>query len=269
MTTPSRSSADLEKPGRTAAGRARVEKRPTVAQYSVYMEVMPGEACMAHVPDLPGCCATGADEEGALTVLSERVPHHRAWRERHGLPRAGGESVALTVKQVVSGVRPWAPNGASALFSIDRRLLTDQELDEHLRVLACARADLLRTAHALPRGAFDEVAPGQSRTVRQTLVHLADTEEWLVSRLGRRTRVEEPDPLRRLVDVRARTIEHLMRYDREDRDLIFIPTERLSDDPEEMWSLRKFFRRLIEHELEHTEEVEAAAAHWLQGTGQN
>jgi len=235
--------------------------------YSVYLELLPGEACAAHVAELPGCHVTAADEREALMSLPERIEQHRAWRERHGLPRVADAGAPFIVKQVVTGPRPWAPNGASALFSIDRRLLTDQELDGHLRVLACARADLLRAAHAIPRGAFDDAVLGQDRTIREMLVHLADREIWLMSRLGRRITVEERDPVRRLVDVRARTLEHLMRYGREDRDLIFIPTDQVSDDPEEMWSLRKFLRRLIEHELEHMERLRAAALHWSHGTG--
>jgi hypothetical protein len=231
------------------------------------MELAPGEACMAHIAELPGCFALGPDEAQTLALLPERIERHRAWREAHGLARIGDDERRVVVRQSVVGPRPWAVNGASALFSLDRRLLTDQELDQHLRVLACAREDLLRAAHAIPRGAFDEPAPGQRRTVRETLLHLAETEVWLMSRLGRRIDVVEPDPVRRVVDVRSRTLEHLMRYDRADRDLIFIPTDRQSDDPQEMWSLRKFLRRLIEHELEHLEELEAGALRWSHGTG--
>jgi hypothetical protein len=222
---------------------------------------------MAHVAELPGCFALARDDEEVLAALPERVQHHRAWRDAHGLPRVGDDAYHAVVRQTVVGPRPWSANGASALFSLDRRLLTDQEFDHHLRVLACARTDLLRAARAIPRGAFDEPTPGMRRTVRATLQHLAETEAWLMSRLGRRIDVTEPDPLRRLVDVRSCTLEHLLRYDREDRDLIFIPTERRSDDPEEMWSLRKCLRRLIEHELEHLEELQTGARHWSHGTG--
>ena len=224
---------------------------------------------MAHVAELPGCSVLARDEEEALAVLPERVARHRAWRDGHGLPRVGDDEYRAVVRQTVVGPRPWSPNGASALFSLDRRLLSDQEFDDHLRVLACARADLLQAAHAIPRGAFDEPTPGLRRTVRGTLLHVAETEEWLLSRLGRRIDVPEPDPVRRAVDVRSCALEHLLRYDRADRDLIFIPTERQSDDQEEMWSLRKCLRRLIEHELEHLEDLRAGALHWSDGTGQD
>ena len=40
-----------------------------------------------------------------------------------------------------------------------------------------------------------------------------------------------------------------------------------SEDPDEMWSLRKFFRRLIEHELDHLEDLQIAESHWSHGTG--
>jgi predicted RNase H-like HicB family nuclease len=238
-----------------------------ISLYSVYMEATPGEACMAHVAELPGCFVLAADESDALARLPDTIRQYRQWLHAHGVPAPGDDAFDLTVQQVVGGPRPWMPNGAGALFSIDRRLLGDAELELHLRVLACARADLLRAVHAAPRGAFDDLAPGQARTLRQVLTHLADSEEWLASRLGRTVAVREPDPVRRLVDVRARTLEHLVRYDREDRDLVFVPRDRPSDDPEEMWTLRKLLRRLIEHELGHLVDVRSAVAYWTQGTG--
>lgn len=238
-----------------------------VAPYNIYIEIAPSEACDAHVAELPGCHLHAINESDALARLPETIDRHRAWRERHSLPRIGDEGAPLIIRQSVHGPRPWRITGASALFAIDRRLLTDHEFDAHLRLLACARSDLLRAAHAIPRGAFDDLIPGEDRTVREILVHVADTEEWLISRLGRRIRVTEADPLRRAVDVRARALEHLMRYDREDRDLIFIPTERTSEDPEEMWTLRKSLRKLIEHELDHLEDLRIASEHWSHGTG--
>ena len=240
---------------------------PPMTHYTVFMEATPGEACMAHVAELPGCFVLAADENEAMALLPDEVRRYRLWLHGHGVPAPGEDAAGLTVQQIVNGPRPWMPNGAGTLFSIDRRLLDDNEIELHLRVLACARVDLLRAVHAAPRGAFDDLAPGQHRTLRQVLTHLADSEEWLVSRLGRTVAVHEPDPVRRLVDVRARTLEHMVRYDRADRDLIFVPRARPSDDPEEMWSLRKLLRRLIEHELEHLADVRAAVAHWTQGTG--
>lgn len=238
-----------------------------MASYSVFLEVAPGEACMAHVAELPGCFVLAADEAAALALLPEQIQRHQRWLRGHGLPVPADDEPELVVQQVVSGPRPWTPNGASALFAIDRRVLSDAELELHLRVLACARSDLLHAIHSAPRSVFDDLAPGQSRTLRQLLTHLADMEEWFISRLGRAISVREPDPVRRLVDVRARTLEHLARYDREDRDLVFMPRTRPSDDPEELWTLRKLLRRLIEHELEHLADVRASVAHWTQGTG--
>jgi hypothetical protein len=230
--------------------------------YHVYLEVAPGDGCLAHVGELPGCCALARDEEAALAALPERIRQHRVWRHGHGLPAGGDDPIELVVKQVVHGLRPWSAFGAGALFSIDRRILDDHELELHLQLLAHARADLLHAVHAVPRGAYDDEIPGHPRTLRQTLTHLADTEEWLVSRLGRVVTVHEPDPVRRLVDVRSRTLEQLIRHDREDRDLVYVPTTRPSDDPEEMWTLRKLLRRLLEHELEHLADVQASLARW-------
>jgi len=232
--------------------------------YTICMESVPEIACMAHVAELPGCHTLASGERAALAALPAVIERHRAWRQAHGLSAGGDNAVTLTVAQVINGPRPWQLAGASALFSLDRRILDDGEIAEHLRLLACARADMLRGAHAVPRGAYDEALPAHPRTLRQLLTHLADTEVWLLSRLGRRVAVAEPDPLRRLIDVRARALEHITRYDREDRDLVFVPTAQPSEDPDEMWTLRKLLRRMIEHELAHLEDMDAAVAHWSQ-----
>ena len=237
--------------------------------YSVCIEIAPGQACMAHVSELPGCWVLTSDEADALARLPAAIERHRAWLRSHGLPGGGTEPFVLVVRQTVTGPRPWTHNGASALFAMDRRLFDDAEFSLHLHMLACARSDLLRAVAAIPRGAFDDRVPGERRTVRETLTHLADMEEWFISRLGRTVQVREPDPVRRLVDVRARTVEHLTRYAPEDRDLVFVPTLRPSDDPEELWTLRKLMRRLLEHELEHLEDVRVSRAHWTTGTGES
>jgi uncharacterized damage-inducible protein DinB/predicted RNase H-like HicB family nuclease len=233
------------------------------------MEIAPGQACMAHVSELPGCWVLASDAAEALARLPTAIERHRAWLQTHGLPGGGEDAIELVVRQTVTGPRPWTPNGASALFSVDRRLFDDMEFSLHLHLLACARSDLLRAVTAIPRGAYDDRLPGERRTVRETLTHLADMEEWFVSRLGRSVQVHEPDPVRRLVDVRARTVEHLARYAPEDRDLVFVPTTRPSDDPDEPWTLRKLLRRLLEHELEHLEDLRRGRSYWSTGTGES
>lgn len=235
--------------------------------YTVYLEVSIGEACMAHVAELPGCYLLAPDQPAALTALPAEVERFRVWLHEHGItpPPIAGD--VFRVREVIADARPWAPNGAAALFAIDRRPLDDRELALHLEVLAAARADLLALLRLIPRAALDERAPGLPRTLRQTLAHLAGAEAWHISRLGPAIDTTEPEPVRRLVDIRARAIAQLSRHARADRDLVYVPRTALSDDPEESWTLRKVLRRMIEHELLHLTDVRACVERWLGGTG--
>lgn len=240
---------------------------PADGGYTVYLEVSAGEACMAHVAELPGCYLLAPDQRAALAALPAEVTRFRVWLHQHGITAPVVAGGALRVRESISGARPWAPNGAAALFAIDRRPLNDQELALHLAVLAGARADLLALLHTVPRAAFDERLLGQARTLRETLAHLAGAEAWHVSRLGPAIDTREPEPVRRLVDIRARAIAQISRHARSDRDLVYVPRTALSDDPDESWTLRKVVRRMIEHELLHLVDVRTCAAHWLGGAG--
>jgi predicted RNase H-like HicB family nuclease/uncharacterized damage-inducible protein DinB len=237
------------------------------AGYSACIEVADGDGCLAHVVELPGCRVFAATPEQAIEALPEAITRHRHWRHQHGLPCPDTDPTIVRVRQVVEHVRPWTPYGAGALFGSDRELLDDANLDLYLQVLAAARLDLLTTLQAMPRGLYDEQLGGLPMTIRQMCLHLAETEVWIVSRIGRVVVAAEPDPIRRMIDVRARTLEHIARYDREDRDLVYIPTERHSSDPEEAWTLRKVLRRLIEHEFDHLDDARVALAHWQGGSG--
>src|SRR5262249_43494194 len=98
-------------------------------------------------------------------------------------------------------------------------------------------------------------------TVRGTLAHLAGAEEWYVSRLGQRSAAEQANlhVVQRLVDGRARAVEALLRLSPRQRDLVYVPTENPSDDPDEAWTLRKVLRYFLEHELAHLRSLRALA----------
>lgn len=238
-----------------------------VTSYTVCVEVSADGTCMAHVAELPGCAVLAVNLDRAMLKLPEEIARHRRWRQTHGVPAGTDEKIHLVLGEIVRDVQPWRSDATGALFHVDRRPLDDDEFAGRMRLLACARADLLRAVHAAPRGAFDDEIPGLPRTLRETLLHLAESEAWLLSRLGQEPPLHEPDPVRRLVDVRARTAAQLARFSPGDRDLVFVPSIHGSGASGEMWTQGKFLRRLLEHELLHLGDVEEALARWSSGSG--
>lgn len=229
--------------------------------YHAYLEVDETGACLAHVPDLAGCTAGGVSRETAIAALPHAVRAYLDWCGAHGDPLPDDGVIEIVIGEVVQGCRPWKLGGAHALFSVDRVPLGDAELRTYLRRMGYARADLLDLVRAQP-AAFLAMPDMEHGTVRGALLHLASTEAWYLSRLGQR--IVEPDPdagaVEQLVDSRARVVESVLRLSPRQRDLVYVPTDRPSDNPEEGWTLRKVLRRFLEHELTHLSALREAAS---------
>ncbi|MFN8559604.1 MAG: type II toxin-antitoxin system HicB family antitoxin [Dehalococcoidia bacterium] len=228
--------------------------------YHAYLEEDVSGICAAHVPDLAGCLAAGATREAALAALPDAVRAYLSWCGAHGDPLPDDGAVEVAVAEVARGYRPWLRGGANALFSVDRAPLGDAELRTYLRRMGYARFDLLALLRLVPPAALDTVPPDGGDTVRQIVTHIADTELWYASRIGHRPTAPGDDIMHRLVDERARVVEAILRLAPRQRDLVYVPTEQRSEDPEEAWTLRKVLRRLLEHELEHLRALQAHAA---------
>ena len=228
--------------------------------YHIYLEEDADGRCLAHVPDLAGCIAAGENRAEALDALPAAIQRYLDWCGAHGDPVPQDNAIDLAVVETQRGYGPWRRGSANALFSVDRAPLADPELRTYLRRLSYAHADLLAWVRALPEGGLDAPAPARGGTVRETLGHIADSELFYLSRMGQRISMEsEPeDVLSRLIDCRARAVEAILRLSPRQRDLVYVPTEQPSDDPEEGWTLRKVLRRMLEHELEHLHALQAA-----------
>ena len=228
--------------------------------YHAYLEEDEDGMCLAHVPDLAGCTAAGVHRAAALAALPDAIRAYLDWCGAHGDPVAGDGAIEVAVAEVARGCRPWRRGGANALFSVDRAPLGDGELRTYLRRMSYARSDLLELVRGLPAEAFDAPPADGGQTVHAVLKHLADTEAWYLSRLGQHITVQADgaDIVRRLVDSRARAVEAILRLSPRQRDLVYVPTDRPSEDPEEGWTLRKVLRRFLEHELEHLRALRGA-----------
>jgi predicted RNase H-like HicB family nuclease/uncharacterized damage-inducible protein DinB len=227
-------------------------------RYHVYLEEDDSGRCMAHVPDLAGCAVTGPDRTTALAALPAAIRAYLQWCGEHGEPLPADETVEVVVVEVVHGCRPWRQGGAHALFSVDRAPLGDAELRAYLRRMSYARGDLLTFVRGLPPHTLDTAPPGVP-SVRAVLTHLIETEAWYLSRLGQRVPAVQDgsDIVQHLVDSRARAVEVILRLSPRQRDLVYVPTENPSDNPEEGWTLRKVLRCFLEHELGHLHELRA------------
>jgi ribosomal protein S18 acetylase RimI-like enzyme/predicted RNase H-like HicB family nuclease len=227
--------------------------------------------------DFPGAFAWGPTRDEAMARVASAVHRFVEWLEDHG--EAPDHALPATTSIVEEVVAYRLPDGyeVNATFDGDRRTATRAELDETLRRLDYARADLLElcaridafeaTGGSLASKArdADAISDGAAagRTSDEVLAHIAGAETWFISRLDGSARYEgSRSGMEYLTSSHAFLRENLLRLFDED------PARSRVDGKGEEWTLAKVFRRAIYHSLDHLHELDrrlAIAEHLVDG----
>lgn len=218
---------------------------------------------MAHVLDLAGCCVRATSRDEAIRRLPEAIREYHAWLQAHG---AGGglpdAEIKIEVAEEIHGVGPFDPGDAAGLFIPDRILVTTAEMGDYFRLMAYSRSDLLRLVNNLSDSVLDRQPDIESFSIRHILRHIGNAEEWYVSRLQPPEKLphewngDDQLPIFDFLDMERRTaLECLRKLTKEQHSQIFYPTQ-WTEHPEEPWTLRKVLRRFVEHEREHTAQID-------------
>jgi uncharacterized damage-inducible protein DinB/predicted RNase H-like HicB family nuclease len=251
----------------------RTKEEVYMAEIPVYLEIADDGTCMAHAVTLVGCSARAPTQEEALRQLPEAIAAYYAWLRRHGEPApAAGEPIEIEIAGESRGYGPFDPGDAAALFPPDREPISPEEMEQHFRLMAYSRADLLALVQPLPHDLLDWQPDPGSHSLRQVLRHVGNAEEWYVSRLVLPETLPpewEHDEDLRLIEFlemeRRTAVARLRQLTKEERSNVFYPTA-WTRHPEEPWTAHKVLRRFLEHEQEHTAQVReilAARRRWL------
>ncbi|MFQ6102341.1 MAG: DinB family protein [Anaerolineae bacterium] len=243
--------------------------------YRVYLEIADDGRCMAHVLNpstgdstasphssgqaLPGCIVRAPTRDEALSRVPEATRETHAWLRRHGEPAPPeDESIGIEIAGESTGLGPFDPGDAAALFPPDREPVTPEEMEWAFRMMTHARADLLALVRGLPDDVLDWQPGPRSFSIRRLLRHVGNAEEWYVSRIVEPETLpsewehDEELPIFEFLEMERRTaLARLRQLTEEERSGVFHPT-RWTNHPEESWTARKVLRRFLEHEREHT-----------------
>jgi len=229
----------------------------------VYVEAGADGECMAHVLDLPGCISRGHSQEEALDRVPAAIAGYQEWLERHGERLDGPDTEPVTVRVVetIEGPVPFRHGDRAALFQPDLLPVQPEDIERYLRLSGYARADLLSAARGLPPAILRWKLDAGAMSIGEILRHVGNTEQWYVSRVVSADSLPpewEHDhtlPLRSFFRMERSTAHQRLRQmgDRERAEVVF-PTAWTSH-PDEPWTARKALRRMVEHELEHTEHI--------------
>jgi uncharacterized damage-inducible protein DinB/predicted RNase H-like HicB family nuclease len=237
------------------------QKRP----YTVYIEEGTGGA-MAHVAELPGCYAVGSTASLAAGAVAPAITRFLQWLKGHREPLVPEAHVArpsvldISIADVRHSGSPTKAGSAAELFDFDKETWDDYKLERTLRWLSYSRADLLQRVQGLSEQQMKSrrVLPG--RTVRDTLMHVANAEYGYINRVAGPLDDAEPltddrpsDARERLAVVREILVRRTRAIPAEKRGEVIYPT--WAERPNEPWTLAKALRRALEHEREHTAEL--------------
>ena len=209
---------------------------------------------VAHVHQLMGCFALSRSRERALEKLAFAIPQYFEWLKQHGENTDTPQRVKLLIEEELQ-IEDSAGDagGSDPLRNCDTVVATDHDIVHCLRLLNYTRQDLSRLIAKLPETVLDYKPPGEPRSVRDAIQHIADVDVWYLSRVEADPPLDESkrrDPLAWLEFTRNLVHQALPNLTIEQRSRVFHP--RKWSDGVWPWTATKVLHRLVTHERQHT-----------------
>ncbi len=234
----------------------------------LFVEVAPDGDALVHAPSLPGFSVKVARGSSRERRIRAGLTAYARWLAAHDL--AVGDCVAVLreaeVREVetVAGAPVWISGNAAALFSVDRRVLSDRDAGAHLDVVAAAVSDMAAATLGLSARERAHGCRTGGRTIDEALTHVGNCIWWYASRID--DELPEPPefpgepPLARCIRLLADVRPHLLGVPARERARVHVPARFPTNDPSEPWTYAKVCRREAEHAWDHLDGIRRAAA---------
>lgn len=234
-----------------------------ITTYGLYLESGPKRRkTMTHALDLLGCVATGPTTDAALAATPDAIRAYLRFLLRHGEPGVAADAPDLpfetsVVEHVTEG--SWLGNGSPYLtFEPDFEPVSDADLETYLNRVSWLCAELADWAEGRTDAQLDAQPPDGGRTARAILLHTLGAQgAYLAAALGSAPGFSA---LASAAERRERSLPDALRQSAEmiaGRARGTTPEQRAAvrQLPAGPRTLRKAFRRLLEHDWEHLAEL--------------
>jgi predicted RNase H-like HicB family nuclease len=229
-------------------------------RYELYLESGPQHRkTWVYVPSLPGCSTMGPTTEAAVEIAASAIHDRLEFLRRHGEDVSGFEPIEVAVADHV--IERKFLGFAQSSYPSDREAMPGDEVPRDLRWAAWSREELVSAAKAQQRPLSGKPATG-GRAASAILSHVAESEWSYVtatvgSLAGGRAIMSAlesagEEPWAALAAEREALMTRLTVLTAEDLTRI---VDRGVGKP--VRSVRRMFRRLLEHEWEHVLELRA------------
>jgi predicted RNase H-like HicB family nuclease len=236
-----------------------------ISKISVCLEVGP-EATGAFVPDCPGCWAFGRTKERALAKVKDAILEWIQWLKSRGDEdlHAGRDfqpnykhNIEVEVAEMIRvNYNPAKAGKPEPLFWSEVLPVTRDDVKRTIRLMEYSRQDLLELVSHLTKDQLNFKPPGQPRTIKNCLKHIAYVEPWYINRLNIELPENYPkDVFEFLNYTREIVVNSLSGIPREKMRGVFQPVKYRSPTCD-LWTARKVLRRLVDHERLHTRYIQ-------------
>jgi hypothetical protein len=205
--------------------------------------------------DHPGCFAYGPDGSTSVVNMGRAIPDYITWLEKHtSEPWFHPSEIDIRLGEIwedytVDADYNRAPGGkwVLAFFQSEWKPLTQEEAGHGLLLYRWARSDLMDIISGLSPSELDAPPiPGEEKTLRGILAHIAIINWWLLDRLNLTdlTRDRLPKDVFERLDLLSASTQQILPQ--------LAGMEKVIGREGEFWSPRKLLRRLVWHERDHT-----------------
>ncbi len=219
---------------------------------------------MAHVPELLGCFTLEKTRKKALNKLPQKIGEHISWLKKNGQKITKPKKIEMEVCEIQMGTCPRISGSKAAIFSFDLIPPSDKKIKQVLRWMGYNRKELLAKTKKLSNEVLDWRPDKKTRSIRETLSHVANCDWWYLSRFKdwkELYTVPEKFPPEKIFvkldTMRKLAIQILKKLSTEDRYRINVP-KKYARHKDEVWTCGKMLRRFLEHEREHIETIDKA-----------
>ena len=216
---------------------------------------------LAYALDYPGAFATGEDDAEALLSILQALLRYEIWIKDHtDDPWVDFSEIALVVTDVwdtytidntllpeLSGIE------VNAFFKDDWRPLTGEEIERAKKVFTWQREELYGGISTLSAEVLSRQYEDQRWNILGVMKHIANAENWLLSRMGNPNIPKDQlpaEPLERLAFLAGKVLAAFTSYEGD---------QRVIGLDGEIWSCRKIIRRTLWHQRDHLEHVKQLA----------
>lgn len=214
--------------------------------------------------ELPGCIGKANSKSMLIDSLNLEISNYYDWLHKHGENNTFEGKFNLQVVEEREFIPKLGESGGCvALFDFDNVQISGEMLSRYLVLYQFSRHDLLSLVENLEMIALEKQLKDSTRTTLQVLSHIANAEEWYISRLGEDAELDYQSYtgleiqvldnlpiLERLSIVRKASLSTLQKYVIVKGKTKFI-REKYTDFSQEEWTAHKVLRRFLEHEREH------------------